>query len=51
MCLAQWIATAFGAGLVFAPRQTRLVMAVLSAVAGSDFLQYVYSVLQEQAGE
>jgi hypothetical protein len=51
MCLAQWIATAFGAGLVFAPRQTRLVMAVLSAVAGSDFLQYVYSVLQQQAGE
>lgn len=51
MCLAQWVATGFGAGLVFAPRQTRLVMAVLSAVAGSDFLQYVYSVLQQQAGE
>jgi hypothetical protein len=51
MCLAQWVATGFGAGLVFAPRQTRLVMAVLSAVAGSDFLQYLYSVLQQQAGE
>jgi hypothetical protein len=51
MCLAQWVASAFGVGLVLAPRQTRLAMAVLSAVAGADFLQYVYSVLQQQAGE
>ena len=51
MCLAQWVATVFGVGLVFAPRQTRLAMAVLSAVAASDFLQYLYSVLQQQAGE
>jgi hypothetical protein len=45
------VATGLGAGLVFAPRQARLAMAVLSAVAGSDFLQYLYSVLQQQAGE
>ncbi len=51
MCLAQWVATAFGAGMVFAPRQTRLVMAVLSAVAGADFLQYVYAIAQQRAGE
>jgi hypothetical protein len=51
MCLAQWAATAFGVGLVLAPRQTRLVMAVLSAVAGADFLQYGYAVLQQRAGE
>jgi hypothetical protein len=51
MCLAQWAATGFGVGLVFAPRQTRLVAAVLSAVAGSDFLQYLYAVLQQRAGE
>ena len=51
MCLAQWVATAFGAGLVLAPRQTRLAMAVLSAVAGADFLQYVYAILRQQAGE
>ena len=51
LCLAQWAATAFGIGLVLAPRQTRLVMAVLSAVAGADFLQYGYAVLQQRAGE
>lgn len=49
MCLAQWVATAFTAGLVFAPRQTRLAMAALSAVAASDFLQYVYALLQQRA--
>jgi hypothetical protein len=46
MCLAQWVATALSAGLVFAPRQTRLVNATLTAVAGADFLQYVYAWLQ-----
>jgi hypothetical protein len=50
MCLAQWVASAFGAGLVLAPRPTRLAMAVLSAVAGSDFLQYVYAALQQTSG-
>jgi hypothetical protein len=48
MCLAQWVATALSAGLVFAPRQTRLAMATLSAVAGADFLQYLYAYLQQQ---
>lgn len=51
LCLAQWVATAFGAGLVLAPRQTRLAMAVLGAVAGADFLQYVYAIAQQRAGE
>jgi hypothetical protein len=47
MCLAQWFATALAAGLVFAPRQTRLTMATLSAVAVADFLQYGYAYLQK----
>lgn len=47
MCLAQWCATALAAGLVIAPRQTRLAMATLSAVAGADFLQYLYAYLQQ----
>ena len=47
MCLAQWVATALAAGLVFAPRQTRLVLATLTAVAGADFLQYLYALLQQ----
>jgi hypothetical protein len=49
ICLAQWVASALAAGLVFVPRQTRLVMAVLSAVASADFLQYVYALLQQAA--
>jgi len=41
-CVGQWIATAFVAGLVAAPRQTRVVAAVFSVVAGSDALQLLY---------
>jgi len=47
MCLAQWVATAFCAGLVLAPVPTRLAMATFTAVAGSDFLQHVYVRLQQ----
>ncbi len=47
MCLAQWIATGLSAGLVLAPRQTRLIMATFSAIAGADFLQYLYAYLQQ----
>lgn len=47
MCLAQWCATALAAGLVFAPRQTRLAMTTLTAVASADFLQYAYAYLQQ----
>ena len=46
-CLAQWVATGLAAGLVFAPRATRLVMSTFSAVAGADFLQYAYASLQQ----
>lgn len=38
-CLAQWTATGFTFGLVFAPRATRLVATTMTAVAASDFLQ------------
>jgi hypothetical protein len=47
MCLAQWVATGLSAGLVLAPRQTRLVLATFTAVAGADFLQYLYAYLQQ----
>jgi hypothetical protein len=47
MCLAQWVATALSAGLVLAPVSTRLLMATFSAVAGADFLQYVYAWVQQ----
>ncbi|MDQ1741769.1 MAG: hypothetical protein QOE23_108 [Pseudonocardiales bacterium] len=47
-CLGQWVATGFAAGLVFAPRATRLVAATFAGIAVSDFLQYGYSALQSK---
>jgi hypothetical protein len=47
MCLAQWVATAFSLGLVFAPGAARLVLSTLTAVAGADFLQHAYVKLQQ----
>jgi hypothetical protein len=48
-CLAQWTATGFTFGLIFAPRATRLVATTMAAVAGSDFLQLAYSWTQQKA--
>jgi hypothetical protein len=48
-CLAQWTATGFTFGFVFAPRATRLVATTMTAVAGSDFLQLAYSWTQQKA--
>jgi hypothetical protein len=41
-CLAVWISSGLTAGLVIAPRATRLVMTALTAIAGSDAIQLVY---------
>jgi Protein of unknown function (DUF1360) len=41
-CLAVWISGGLTAGLVLAPRFTRLVLTALTAVAGSDAIQLVY---------
>ena len=41
-CLGVWIATGLTAGLVFAPKVTRLVSTGLTAVAVSDTLQILY---------
>ncbi|MEU4806287.1 DUF1360 domain-containing protein [Actinosynnema sp. NPDC023587] len=41
-CSGVWLATAFTAGLVLAPRATRLVATTLAVVAGSDFLHLAY---------
>lgn len=41
-CLDMWIAAAFTAGLLVAPRPTRWVAAVFTAVFGSDMLQIAY---------
>jgi hypothetical protein len=48
-CLAVWVATALGFGMLLAPRATRWAAGVLTAVAGSDYLQFAYTALQERA--
>jgi len=46
-CLGVWVATGFAAGLVFAPRFTRLAATTFTAVAASDTLQLVYAAVQQ----
>jgi hypothetical protein len=46
-CLGLWIAAAFAAGLVVAPRPTRWAAGVLAVVFGSDVLQIVYVKAEE----
>jgi uncharacterized protein DUF1360 len=45
-CIGQWVGTGFVAGMVFAPRATRLVASVFTIVALSDTLQFGYAALQ-----
>lgn len=48
-CSAVWIATGLTAGLVFAPRLTRLVAVAATAVAGADFLHLGYDAAKKAA--
>ncbi|OBH61509.1 DUF1360 domain-containing protein [Mycobacterium sp. E2479] len=48
-CLDMWVATGFAIGLVFAPRFTRLIAGVFSALTGADFLQLAYAMAQQSA--
>lgn len=41
-CLSLWIASTFAAGLLVAPRLTRQVMSVVTALFGADALQIAY---------
>jgi hypothetical protein len=50
-CLAQWVATAFVAGMVLAPRWTRLATSVFAAKAASDFLQFGYDAAQKKTAD
>lgn len=47
-CLAQWVATGFTYGFVFAPRLTRLATSTMTAIAAADFLQYAYAAAQQK---
>ena len=48
-CVAQWISAGLTAGLVLAPRATRLVAASYSAQALADFLQLAYKACEHRA--
>jgi hypothetical protein len=48
-CLALWVATGFGFGLVVAPRATRLAASVLTALAGADALHLAYAALEDKS--
>ena len=47
-CLAQWIAAAYTLGLLFAPRATRLVAAMMSVTAVSDYLPLAYKAAENR---
>ena len=47
-CMAPWCATALAFGLVFAPRVTRLLGAILGSVAVSDFLSRAYLKMKDE---
>ncbi len=46
-CLGMWIASAFVGGLIVAPRATRAIASVLTAVTGADVLQIAYKKAEE----
>ena len=48
-CLSLWIVAAFSIGLLFAPRLTRFLAAVFSAMAIADFLQLAYKAAEDKA--
>lgn len=47
-CLGLWIVAAFAFGLLVAPRATRFVAAIFSALTLSDFLQIAYRAAEEK---
>jgi uncharacterized protein DUF1360 len=48
-CTGMWVATGLTAGLVFAPRFTRLAMGMFAALAGADMLQFAHARLTKHA--
>jgi hypothetical protein len=47
-CLGLWVVAAFSLGLLFAPRLTRFLAAVFTALTLSDFLQIAYKAAEEK---
>ncbi len=48
-CMDAWVATILGLGMVGAPRLTRIVAGLFTALAGADFLQLAYTSAQQAA--
>jgi hypothetical protein len=46
-CTSVWVATGFGAGVIYLPRTTRIAMGTLAALAGADMLQFVHVWLEK----
>lgn len=47
-CLGLWVVAGFSVGLVFAPRVTRFVASLFSALTISDFFQVAYKAAEEK---
>lgn len=47
-CVGLWVVSAFAVGLLFAPRLTRFVAAIFSALTLSDFFQVAYKAAEEK---
>jgi hypothetical protein len=47
-CLGQWVASVFLLGFAAAPRETRFVASIFSAVTISDFLQIAYKAAEDK---
>jgi len=47
-CLGLWVVAAFALGLLFAPRLTRFLAAIFTALTLSDFLQIAYKAAEEK---
>ena len=47
-CLGLWVVAGFSLGLLFAPRLTRFLATVFSALTISDFLQIAYKAAEEK---
>jgi Protein of unknown function (DUF1360) len=47
-CLGLWVVAGFAVGMLFAPRLTRFLAAIFSALTISDFLQIAYKAAEEK---
>lgn len=47
-CIGLWIVAAFSVGLIFAPRVTRFIASMFSALTISDFFQIAYKAAEDK---